>query len=512
MIQSKLWRLQNLYKIRTKDRGIITFKLNSEQRLIARDIAGQSPIRHVSLKTRQVGISTFWLIYWLDDTIFSPGTITGVLSHERNSLGVLWNIIRIAHANMPSNIRPELDTDSKTKLGFKGRNSEMFVSLDIQSTALHNLHISEWALCENQKVWATLGATSKHTNISGESRGNGMGNDFYLTYTGAQDGSNEFKYRFFPWFMHSEYRIPLGDLPQFIPDKNETALRLNQEQIHYRRLMRSKLKNDFQVHYPECEEDAWAQSGSSFFDSRKIGVLAKEARQINIEFPPSEVTDRYTVWEKPVKGHVYAIGADVAEGLDGDYSAFKVLCLTCRQEAMAYRDHVGVDTFYKDLNQYGLAYNRALLAVERNNHGHAVILGLRETSKYPNLFADREPDPRLFGDLSKPPKEKRYGWLTTAANKVAICDALKIALEGDSEEDENTFRPDYTVRDLTLLSECLTFQRDGVKLSAATGKHDDAVMASAIAYQMFLHLKHRSIQDGLGRVSVVAEREIPVEG
>ena len=189
----------------------------------------------------------------------------------------------------------------------------------------------------------------------------------------AKQGLNGYKGRFIPWYEHDEYRLPLNGSPYLIPDKREQLAGLDQEQIHFRRQMMAKLKSSFFVEYPETEEDAFAQSGANFFDNRKVVVLAKEAR----EMPPVEETDRYVIWEKHHDGHSYVIGADVAEGIDGDYSVFKVLCRTCRAEAMMYRGHVGIDTFYKDLNEWGRKYNNALIGIERNNHGHAVILGLR---------------------------------------------------------------------------------------------------------------------------------------
>ena len=44
----------------------------------------------------------------------------------------------------------------------------------------------------------------------------------------------------------------------------------------------------------------------------------------------------WTIWEEPQPGHIYALGADTAEGIGADYSTFKILCVTCRAQAMAY--------------------------------------------------------------------------------------------------------------------------------------------------------------------------------
>lgn len=501
-VTNKLWRVNNLYKIRTKDKGIIRFKFNSIQQKIAEDVKGINPTRHFSLKSRQVGLSTFWLLWWLDDTIFNKGIVTGVLAHKLESINHLSSIVKIALSNIPG-LPTKLDEDNKTRISFASMDSTIIFSLEIRSSPLHNLHISEWCFCDNDRIWATLGATSKWTNITGESTGHGIGNDGYMTYMDAKEGKNGYLSRFIPWYDHPEYRMPLNGLRDYVPDKRERLANLNQEQIHFRRQMQHRLKSAFFVEYPETEEDAFAQSGANFFNNKKVVILAKEARGKE----PLEETDRYIIWEKPQHDHIYAMGVDVAEGIEGDYSVFKVLCRTCRQEAMRYRDHVGLDTFYRDINTWGIAYKKCLVGVERNNHGHAILLGLREMCKYPNLYFEKAKPTRLIEKMDKVPQEKKYGWHTTPQTKAPMLDRLQIAIEGNSEEDENTFQPEFTVYDTGFLSECLTFQKDGVKLQAVSGKHDDNVMATGIAFQMYLQVGKRLASGSLDQVLTGAERE-----
>ena len=459
------------------------------------------PVRHITLKSRQIGLSTFWLLWWLDDCLFNEGKTTGILAHKVESINHLSNIIRTACQYFPDKNMGIVE-DNKTRMSFTG-NSSMLFSLEIRSTSLTNLHISEWCFCDNDRIWATIGATNKWTNISGESTGNGIGNDGYMTYMDAKEGKNNFRWRFIPWYEHEEYKLPLNGLAMYRAEQRELKAKMSQEQIHFRRQMMSRLKNAFFIEYPEEEEDAFAQSGVMFFDNKKIITLAREARSSKT----CESTDLWDIWEYPIIGHRYVIGADTAEGIDGDYSVFKIMCMDCRQEAMRYRGHVRIDQFYRDLDFWGRRYHNALMAVERNNHGHAVLLGLRENCQYPNLFVEN-PDTRIFVKTNARRPEIKYGWNTTLTTKTIMLDQFKVALEGEPEEDAENFHPDFTVHDQTLLSECLTFQRDGVKLSAISGKHDDVVMASAIAFQMYLKNRHRSTS-GLpqGKVLTGAERQ-----
>jgi len=477
---------------------------------VLQDCAGQNPIRHITLKTRQVGLSTLWLLYWLDDTMFKEGIVTGVLAHRLDSIQHLNSIFKTALNNF-SRKPVKLSEDNQSRISFEHNNSTIILALEIRSTPLHNLHISEWMFCENERVWATLGATSKWTNITGESTGNGNANDGYLTWMDAKEGKNGYAHRFIPWFAHGEYQLEPQGIPAYLPDKRERGFNLTQAQIHFRRTMMHRLKSSFFVEYPETEEDAFAQSGLSFFNNKKIIALAREARQYETSNPPLDRTDLYTVWEKAQPGHVYVIGADPAEGIGADYSCFKVLCVTCRREVMSYRGHVGIDMFYVELDKWGRHYRNALLAVERNNHGHAVLLGLSEDCHYPNLYKEVRPEP-IITDLSKIRQQPKMGWATTNQTKTLMLDQLKWGIEGDYLEDENSFQPDFHIHDLRFLDECLTLQREGNKLGATSGRYDDNVMATAIAYQMYLKVRSKISTDGkprgLEKVMVGAQREV----
>jgi hypothetical protein len=103
----------------------------------------------------------------------------------------------------------------------------------------------------------------------------------------------------------------------------------------------------------------------------------------------------------------------------------------------------------------GLRYERALVAVERNNHGSGVLAHLT-TLQYENIFE----------------KDGQLGWLTSAASRPAMIENMAAVLTAEPE----------LFHSPRLLEECRTFVRhpDG-NSAAADGTHDDCVMAMAIA-------------------------------
>lgn len=523
LLSNKLWRVQNLYKIRDKNRNLVPMRLKPVQWEIYKKIKDQTPIRYFNVKYRQGGVSTFFLLWWLDDTIFHENTTTGILSHKKESLNYLMEIIRTAHRYMPDSLRPRVGDDSKSSLSFPDCGSKMMVSLSIRSTAVHNLHVSEWCLARDEEVQASIGAAGPKANITGESTGNGVGNYGYEVYQDAKAGENGYIGHFVPWFIQPEYVMPLNGIDpktimgQLRPTEKKLqgimtkdyGLDLTADQVLWRRWADKTYGGLRGQEFPETDEEAFRTSGTKFFDYNKIHRLMMHAKECLRERPifAEHENGDWIQFYPPIKGHVYAAGADPAEG-GGDNSVLKIIDVTDRREVFVFRARCGVDTFYRVCDEWGRKYNKALMAIERNNHGHAVLLGLDEGCQYPNLYKEVSlpAGGGVVGD--KFPKEK-LGWITTKESRAMVLDFLKFAMEGDSQDDEDHFVPEIEFLDVQLMKEALTFEQVDGKFQAVAGEVDDDVLASAIAFQMYARLKRLTIKsEGLtDRFQVGGQRE-----
>ena len=508
-LSDPLWRCQNLYVIRDKKRQRRKLRFNTcQQRII--DAVGDRfrkrlPIRHYDLKYRQGGVSTLWELLYLDDTIFRPNTISGIVAQKQDTNNHLWDVVRFAHASMPSVLRPPLLKDSAKTLAFPN-GSKMFVSLKVQSTTLHNLHVSEYPLCDPDEIEQTIAAVPPDANITLEGVAEGM-NHAYDKWRSVADGWTRC---FHPWFIQKEYRDaePIPE-PQWTEAEwkltalalKEYGVKLDGRQVSFRRRMHRELKRLALQEFAEDPITCFLGSGYPYFDRLKVQDIQSRARKpIKAEDPFHDRDGRECweteVWEEPTPGHMYGAGADVAEGSlnekgDPDYSVLSVVCVDCKRVAMRYRARVGVDTFYRVCDKHGRSYNNALLAVERNNHGHAVLLGLRETSKYPRLYYEDPVEKAV--SVGKPIKvDLRFGWETTPVTKPLVLDQLKQLIEGNFEDDVDHYRPELSLDDGELLHELFSFRGDKGKLQAGPGKHDDVVMATAIAVQMYLKIRRTS--------------------
>jgi len=113
-----------------------------------------------------------------------------------------------------------------------------------------------------------------------------------------------------------------------------------------------------------------------------------------------------------------------------------------------------------------------VVAVERNNHGHAVIQELSKHIRYPKLFRH---------------KDDRLGWLTDRVSRPLMLNAFIDGVENKG----------IKLNDATTLNECLTLIVNNGKIEAAQGKHDDCVIASSIALQMCLEFDKLSIYENI---------------
>lgn len=486
-IADRLWRLQNLYLIRDKKRKLRKLKFHPNQErlwaVVERSLREGKPIRDMDLKARQVGASTFWLIYYLDDTLFTPNTVTFIVAQKQETLGLLWDATRLAYNNMPDGVRPVTREDSARTLAFDGLNSTVKVSLSVKSTTLHNLLVSEFALCDPDEIEQTLAAAPPDANITLETVPRGM-NHAYDRWIDEKDGYTK---TLLPWYRQTEYRLPVllpvtrnEEEDRFTAKaKRQDEIEIEDSQIIYRRAKRRELKRLYHEQFVEDDVSCFLASGQAFFDGAKLGALIKAAEPKR----GRQVSDEWEIWEEPTHKHLYVGGADVAEGNGGDYSVLAIICLTCKRTAARYHAHCGVDSFYRTCNSTGVKYNRALLGIELNNHGHAVVMGLREIG-YPNLY--KQDHKHRIIKSSRDNVAIKFGWETTADSKPVMLDHLKVALEGDSESDEDNFDPAIEWLDTEFLKEALTIHEQGGKIQAVTGKHDDLVIAYAIAWQMYL--------------------------
>jgi hypothetical protein len=163
------------------------------------------------------------------------------------------------------------------------------------------------------------------------------------------------------------------------------------------------------------------------------------------------------VWYPPARGREYIIGVDAAGGgAGGDYAAAQVIERSSGLQCAELRARLTPALLAARVAALAREYNHALVAVERNNHGHGVLAHLTAGEQYENLYE----------------QGGQPGWLTTAASRPRLVENFSAVLAAEPQ----------LFNSPRLLHECRTFVRraDG-SAAAAPGTHDDCILALAVA-------------------------------
>jgi len=191
-----------------------------------------------------------------------------------------------------------------------------------------------------------------------------------------------------------------------------------------------------------------------------------------------------SIWDDPLEGRTYVIGADIATGKFRDMGRQSQAAMYSRDRpdftaaVVMERDstnHVATWHGYASpmetatyLAALGLHYNVATLAIELNGPGDAVVDHLRGVIAYPNLFRSRLLTRVDAAGVPQP------GWMTNEATRHMLMGNLERALS-----DGVLF-----TRDERLIREMRRMQYDKAGKPRALNKDkDDLVFAAAIALQ-----------------------------
>lgn len=190
------------------------------------------------------------------------------------------------------------------------------------------------------------------------------------------------------------------------------------------------------------------------------------------------------IWDVPRSDTRYLIFADVAgsvsfdeyerresrigAGSGEDYSVAQVLRLDTGEQVAEIRYRADVDEFADDLARVGRLFNDAIIAIERNGPGTAVLTQLKNAMGYPRIWRPKNP----IGVHDR--YEQTLGWNTTSATRPLMLAALQAAIRDEPQR----------IKSEALIDEIKTFvyrERGGKepRPEADEGCHDDLVMAMA---------------------------------
>jgi hypothetical protein len=188
------------------------------------------------------------------------------------------------------------------------------------------------------------------------------------------------------------------------------------------------------------------------------------------------------VWETPIDGDKYYLGADAARGnLDpdgtakGDFSAAVCWNGITGNQAFTFAARLGVEEFAWTVNALGRYYNKALVNVEQTGgDGSQVNKLLRDKYHYPNLYGWLGKDDKRYKHIGK-----ALGWETTYRSRQKM---LIVFREFIRPIDPGATHGFLKVRDKRLVTQMGFCMRDDLTVRWEVKRgHDDIFVAAAIA-------------------------------
>lgn len=309
-----------------------------------------------------------------------------------------------------------------------------------------------------RQILLALKPVAEKGQIISVSSGNGQGALHSQLYLAAKAGTNGWKAVFIPATAHPDRQAPGWH------ERNRAEL----EQLS---------DAEYLQEYPENDVEAIVATGRPVFRHQDLAHQPIEAG--------TPEAPGLTVYRLPAPGKVYLVGADVGEGLaTSDWSSAHVLERDSGEQVASLRGRWTPDVFATKLDalarQYGhhataTARMPVILGVERNNHGHAVLLALSK------LHGGDAPY-QIFRA-----KDKRVGWLTSKATRPVLIDQLEEALRtgAESRARGDEIPSGILLHDASSVDQMATFAyNDDGRPEAQEGYHDDDVLALGIAWQL----------------------------
>lgn len=141
-LQDKKWRINNLYKIKDVSGTVVQFKMNWAQENLFDNLW----YFNVILKARQLGFSTFIMLYNLDSCLFENNHACGVIAQGMTEAQDLFeNKVKFAYDNLPDWLREmrTCESDSARRLVFNN-GSNFTVGTSLRGGTFQKLHVSEY--------------------------------------------------------------------------------------------------------------------------------------------------------------------------------------------------------------------------------------------------------------------------------------------------------------------------------------------------------------------------------
>ncbi len=281
------WRLNNLYRIIDRDANSIKFKLNPVQVNVLENLH----YRNLILKARQLGMSTFAVLYLLDQVLFSENLQAGIVSYSlEHAQHIFKRIIGHALDTLPPEFKSLTGIVQRSAREITFNNgSSLRVDTTLRGGSYPLVLVSEFGkTCARnpqkaeEVITGTLQAVPKDGKVIIESTGEGNEGFFAEMVMEASRRGNEnltnldYKLFFYNWLQEPSYNIEedvkydVSLTDYFNKVEKEINCPIIQSQRNWyavqTRLLGDKIKQEF----PSTVSESFLTSSDAFYFAEAI--------------------------------------------------------------------------------------------------------------------------------------------------------------------------------------------------------------------------------------------------
>jgi len=449
-MEDPIYFMRKYVKIQHPNRGTIPFNLFPFQEDAMQHFHDDRFL--LILKSRQLGITTLVAAYSLWLSIFNSDKSILIISIKQEVSKEIITKVRFANEHLPSWLKVKETTNNHMSLRFENGSQVAATSSSRdagRSKALSLLIIDEAAFIdEAEDIWTscfnTLSTGGRAIVLSTP---NGVGNWFHKMWVNAEKKKNDFKTLKLPWQLH--------------PERDQ----------HWRDEQTKQL--GFKGANQECDCD-FLSSGTNVVD---LTILKEYEQNPEMMFDRIEAYrgEEWWIFKQPEEGHSYITCGDPARGDGLDYSAAHIIDVDTLEQVAEYHGQLSMKDFGNELVIMSTKYNDALLIVEYNGLGPAVLQQIIDR-EYKNTFYSSldlkvvEVHRQLTNRHNAEDKKLKPGFTTTISTRPVIISKMEAYFRERS----------VIIHSSRLLEELKTFIWENGKAQAAENYNDDLVMSLAI--------------------------------
>lgn len=313
LLGDQQWRLRNLYKIKDKEGQIVDFCPNWAQEALARP-----HYLNIVLKARQLGITTYLAILFLDTCLFNHNVNCAIVADSKPIASEIFlDKVKFAYDHLPQFVRDLSPAYRDNVHQMRFSNGSVYrVSTSLRGGTLQLLHVTEFAkICmENPKkaneiISGALNAVQAGQFVCLESTARGREGHFYDLCKSAQAledakqplGMLDWKLWFFPWHKHPDYKIDSKNVLisnsdiEYFNDLETKGIHLTPEQKAWY-VKKAVTQGEYMKReYPSTPDEAFESANEGYYFAKQISAARQEHRICHL--PYDENAKTFVSWD-----------------------------------------------------------------------------------------------------------------------------------------------------------------------------------------------------------------------